>query len=108
MSSKKFDINTQALLEPVTVGELKFKSIKTGVIFDSEPDDTLLASASIGEVDILGKYQNTIRTTAYDHINPLTKLEGGCPKCKRLVVRFQRLGVEKRVVYVCLCGHSWT
>ncbi len=108
MSSKKFDINTQALLEPVTVGDLKFKSIKTGVIFDAEPDDTLLIGGSIGEVDILGKYQNTIRATAYDSINPLTKLPNGCPKCKRLVVRFQRLGAEKRVVYVCLCGHSWT
>ncbi len=108
MSSKKFDSNTQALLEPVTVGDLKFKSTKTGVIFNAEPDDTLLVNESIGEVDILGKYKNTIRSTAYDPINPIAKIPGGCSQCKRLVVRFQRLGVKKEVVYVCLCGHSWT
>ncbi len=108
MTSKKFDIGTQALLEPVTTGELKFMSMKTGAIFNAGPDDTLLVSESIGEVDILGKYQNTIRTTAYDSTNPRVKIDGGCPKCKRLVVSFQRLGTEKKVVYVCSCGYSWT
>lgn len=104
----RFDENTQSLLEPVTVGELKFKAIKTGDEYPSKPEHTMLASEGIGDTDITKKYINTIRTSAYDPTNPKSKIPGGCSKCKRIVVSFQRLGEYEKVVYVCLCGNIWT
>jgi ribosomal protein S27E len=104
--NKRFDPATQSLLEPVTVGELKYKSIRTGALFDAKADDTLLASSNEGQVDVMDKFKNTIRTTAYEPVNPY--MHTPCPKCNRQLVRFQRLGDAKTVVHVCICGHIWT
>lgn len=101
---QKFDPNTQTFLEPITSGNLKFKS-RTGEIFNSQPTDSLLASGGVGQVDLISKYRNTIKTTAYDPINPRIKLSKPCT-CGREVVSYQRLGEEKNIVYVCLCGKT--
>lgn len=101
---QKFDSNTQTFLEPITQGSLKFKS-RNGEIFSSQPQDTLLASEGVGQVDLISKYRNTIRTTAYDPINPRKKLEKPC-SCGREIVSYQRLGDEKKLIYVCLCGKT--
>src|SRR5271168_4347340 len=106
MSHTEFDPDTHALLEPVTVGSLKFRSIRTGATYDAVADDTLLASNSEGQVDLMSKYRNTIRYTAYEPINP--RMLEPCPKCKRSVTSFQRLGDNKKVIHSCLCGHKWT
>lgn len=106
MSNTKFDPDTQTLLEPVTSGSLKFRSIRTGATYDATNEDTLLASNSEGQVDLMSKYKNTIRYTAYESINPC--MEEPCPKCKRAITRFQRLGENKKVIHSCLCGHKWT
>ena len=105
MANIKFDPATQTLLEPVTTGPLKFRSIRTGALFDATPEDTLLASNSESQVDIISKYKNTIRDTAYDPINP--RMHAPCPKCKRSITSFQRLGEAKKVIHVCICGHKW-
>ena len=103
--SIKFDPDTQTLLEPVTTGELRFRSIKTGAIHKATSEDTLLVSESIGEVDVLSKYANTINVTAFDPANPKALMT--CSECKRAVVSFQRLGASKKVIYVCICGNTW-
>lgn len=103
--TSRFDPDTQTLLEPVTVGgtPLTWRSTKTGAIYPSSPEDTLLASENVGEINIPSKYKNTIKVTAYDPVNPF--MNHPCVKCKRQIVRFQRLGAEKKVIYVCLCGY---
>lgn len=103
--SSKFDPDTQSLLEPVTTGKLRFRSIKTGAIRDAKPEDTLLVNEGIGEVNILSKYANTINTTAFDPVNPRAVIT--CSSCKRATVKFQRLGQSKKVIYACVCGHTW-
>lgn len=104
--STRFDPDTQTLLEPVTVGKLKFRSIRTGATYDAKPENTLLASNSEGQVDVMSKYKNTIKFTAYEPINPCINIP--CPKCKRSITRFQRLSETKKVIHVCLCGHKWS
>jgi len=103
--SLRFDPDTQTLLEPVTSGKLRFRSPKTGAIHDAKPEDTLLVSEGIGEVNTLSKYANTINVTAYDPVNPREIIT--CPDCKRVTVKFQRLGQSKKVIYVCICGNTW-
>ena len=103
--SSKFDPDTQSLLEPVTTGKLRFRSIKTGAIHDAKPEDTMLISEGIGEVNILSKYANTINATAFDPANPRALVN--CSECKRTTVKFQRLGQEKKVIYACVCGNTW-
>jgi len=104
--ARKFDPNTQSLLEPVPVGELKHRAIRTGALFDTSPEDTLLAAGGDGQVDVLKKYKNTISKAAYDPTNP--SMESPCPKCKRQITRFLLLGESKSVVHICLCGYIWT
>lgn len=95
-----------SLLEEVTTQDkLLFKSSKTGTVYEATPESTLLASEEIGETQSTSKFQNALRVTAYDPVNP--KVRNPCTKCGRQVVSFQRLGEEKRVVHVCLCGHRW-
>lgn len=106
ITNTKFDPDTQTLLEPVTNGPLKFKSIRTGAMYVAGPEHTLLASDSEGQVDIMSKYKNTLKNTAYEPINPRMALP--CPKCKRKITSYQRLGGEKKLIHVCLCGNIWT
>lgn len=103
--TSRFDPDTQTLLEPVTTGKLRFRSIKTGAIHEAHPEDTMLASEGIGEVDILSKYNNTINATAFDPANPRALVS--CSECKRATVKFQRLGQSKKVIYACVCGNTW-
>ena len=103
--SLRFDPDTQTLLEPVTTGKLRFRSIKTGATHEAKPEDTLLVSESIGEVNNESKYANTINVSAYDPANP--KAHVPCMECKRQVVSFQRLGESKKVIYACICGNTW-
>ena len=83
MSDKRFDKYTQSLLLPITTNEdLRFQSHKTGEIFESGINDTLLVSEGIEGIDITSKYRKTIITTAFEPINHQIRIEGGCSKCK--------------------------
>ena len=104
--ARKFDPHTQSLLEPVPVGDLKHRSIRTGAIFDASAEDTLLASGGDGQVDVMKKYKNPIKHMAYDPVNPSMNLP--CPKCKRALTKFRQFGDNKRVVHACICGYIWT
>lgn len=97
---------TYTLLEELTADTLKFKSIKTGFIYDSKPENTLLASES-NVYNGLNKYKNTMKTAAFDPVNPRVELPEGCPSCKRKVVSMQRLGPQKKVVYSCICSYQF-
>jgi DNA-directed RNA polymerase subunit M/transcription elongation factor TFIIS len=99
---------TYMLLEEITTGnKLQFKSPKIGTIYDASDKDTLLFSEGLTEQNVR-KYKNTLRVSAFNPINPRYLLKDGCTKCKRKIVSFQRLGEEKLVVYVCICGNTWT
>lgn len=93
------------LLQPVTTGELKFKSDRTGAEYPAKPEHTLLAAEEIKVVQSVLKYKNTLSVTAFDPTNPRSDI--GCDKCGRAIVSFQRLGEEKKVVYVCICGNQF-
>lgn len=95
------------LLKEVTSGDkLEFKSDKTGTTYKAEPSHTMLVNQGV-ETGI-NKFKFTLSTSAYDPTNPKERIPDGCEKCKRKVVSLQRLGVEKKVVYSCLCGNSWS
>jgi hypothetical protein len=101
-----FDPVSLSLLSEITVGDtLKFKSDKTGEIIKAEPKDTLLVSENLGQVDIYSKFKNTIKVTAFDPTNP--RMVSPCPKCKRQVVSYQRLGESKKLIKVCVCGYKF-
>lgn len=103
-----FDPVTLDLVTEVTTGEtLKFKSGQTGALYEAKPEHTLLAGQGVRDLDSVTKYKDTLRVTAYDPTNARAEYPEGCPRCKRKVISFQRLGPEKRVVYVCLCGQQW-
>lgn len=106
--AQKFDPHTQSLLEPVTPGsgELKHRSFRTGALYDTTSEDTLLASGGDSQVDVMSKFKNTIRVTAYEPINPY--IHAPCANCSRQLVRYQRLGDSKLSVHVCICGNTWT
>jgi DNA-directed RNA polymerase subunit M/transcription elongation factor TFIIS len=96
------------LLEEITSGNvLKFKSPKTGTVYEATPENTMLASEEVGEIHSVSKYKNTLKVSAYDPINPRIRLADGCENCGRKVVSYQRLGAEKRVFFACLCGKQW-
>jgi|SRR5271168_542520 len=100
---------TQTLLEEITSEDkLLFKSNKTGTIYEASPEYTMLVSEDINELQSISKYKNTLTVSAYDSTNTRERIPGGCDKCKRKIVSLQRLGVEKRVVYSCLCGNIWS
>lgn len=97
------------LLEPITTGnDLKFKSNKTGKTYASKPEDTLLASEDSSNILTVSKYYNTIKVSAYDPVNTKIKLENGCEKCHRQIVTMLRVGVEKKVIYSCICGYQFS
>jgi DNA-directed RNA polymerase subunit M/transcription elongation factor TFIIS len=97
-----------SLLEEVTSQDkLYFKSNKTGTVYEGTPESTMLASEEVGEINSVLKFRNALNVTAYDPVNPRVRVTCPNPKCGRKIVSFQRLGDEKRVVFVCLCGHRW-
>ena len=97
------------LLEEITSGDkLLFKSNKTGTIYEAKPGETMLVNEGISELQSTSKYKNTLRVSAYDSVNPKQRITGGCERCKRKIVSLQRLGEEKRAIYSCLCGNSWS
>lgn len=99
---------SMCLLEEITSKDkLMFKSSKLGTIYEAQPEHTMLASESVGELHSISKYKNTLSVSAYDPINPRERIEG-CEKCGKKIVSLQRLGDEKRVVYSCLCGNQWS
>lgn len=98
---------SRSLLEEVTTQDkLFFKSNKTGAIYEAGPENTMLASEESGEIHSVLKFQSALRVTAYDPTNP--RAYNPCTKCKRQIVSYQRLGDEKKTVYVCVCGHRWS
>jgi len=98
---------TFMLLQPVTTtGELMFKSTKTGNIYKSTDENTMLASEETsGLLDVL-KYKNTLNVTAFDPTNPRIRVPGGCSECGRSILSFQRFGEDKKVSYACICGNG--
>ena len=95
---------TLTLLSEITTGDtLKFKSDKTGTEYDARPEDTMLVSEENTEQS--AKYINVKMVAAFDPINPKVRLPDGCEKCGRKIVSMLRLGDEKKVVYVCICGY---
>ncbi len=105
--SQDFCSKTSMLLEPITTGEeLLFKSPKTGTIYKPQPSRTLMASEESDEVQNVLKYRNTIHTTAFDPTTPKVRIPGGCKQCGAKIFSFQRIGNDKQVVYVCVCGEQ--
>jgi hypothetical protein len=95
------------LQENFTNGVLSFKSLKTGNEYAASAENTLLASEERSQTYNLTRYRNTLKTTAYDTTNPRVRLEKGCENCSRKIVSYQRLGLEKKIFYACICGNSW-
>lgn len=101
--------DTLMLLEEITnQDKLLFKSNKTGTIYAASDEHTLLVNESTSELQSISKYKQTLMVTAYSPINPKKRIPGGCEKCNRKIVSFQRLSEENRVVYVCICGFMWS
>lgn len=99
--------DTLMLLSEITSEDkLMFKSDKTGNIYEASDENTMLVSESSSELQSISKFKQTLNVTAYSDINPRIREE--CQNCKRKIVSFQRLGEENRVVYVCLCGNTWS
>jgi DNA-directed RNA polymerase subunit M/transcription elongation factor TFIIS len=97
------------LLEEITSQEkLLFKSGKTGTVYEANPEHTLLAREGVSELQSISKFKNTLKVSAYDPINPKERLSNGCEKCGRKIVSLQRLGEDKKVVYTCLCGYTFS
>lgn len=97
---------TWMLLSEITSQDkLIFKSDKTGNLYEAKPEHTMLASEDMGELPIF-MFKNALHVAAYTPINP--KARNPCKKCNRQVVSYMRLGEEKKVIYVCLCGHRWS
>lgn len=93
------------LLQEDTSGDkLVFYNAVTNAVYPAKAEDTLLASADFGDIG-RSKYKNTLLVTAHDPTNPRVRMP--CRKCGRKIVSFQRLGDERRVYYVCLCGNQW-
>ena len=96
------------LLELVTSeNELKFKSTKTGTIYNAKPENTLIASEESDEIQSVSKYKNILGTTAFDPTSPRVRIPGGCEKCHNKIVSFQRVGIDNKIVYVCTCGAQY-
>lgn len=100
--------STYMLLEAITSGDhLEFKANKIGTIYPAGPEHTLLVSEGAEELRSTSKFRNTLKIAAYNPVNPREYIPGGCSKCHRTIVSYQRLGEEKRATYSCLCGHTW-
>ncbi len=98
---------SRSLLDEVTSqDELHFKSNKTGTVYKANPENTMLASEETGEINSVLKFQNALKVTAFDPTNP--RMHNPCSACGRQIVSYQRLGDEKRTVYVCVCGNRWS
>lgn len=92
------------LLSEITTGDqLKFKSDKTGTEYDARPEDTMLYSEENTEQS--AKYKNIKMVAPYDPVNPKIRIPDGCEKCNRKIVGMLRLGEDKKVIYVCICGN---
>lgn len=99
---------TLELLTPITSdGTLKFKSEKTGTVYDANDENTLLSSGGTTDSVEL-KYKNVINFAAYDPTNPRVRLSSGCEKCGRKVLTMQRIGIDKKVIYSCYCSHQFS
>ena len=92
-----FDPLTQTMLEPLSGDTLQFKSTLTGQIYEATTQDTLLFHENIGTRNFNSKFQKTLKATAFDPVNPFIEKE--CPKCKRQLIKYQRLGDKKKVIY---------
>ena len=99
--------NCRFLLEPSPVnGKLLYKCEKCGEISESTSENTLLINEDLTASDQVDKYKDTISTTAYDTISAKTFIPDGCPKCGRTILSYQLLGENKKMIIVCLCGHT--
>ena len=106
MNNSHFYPTTQSILIPDTQsGELKFVS-RAGDEVDSTAEDTLLFNESVSQDNLISKFKQTLLVTAHDPVNPIIELP--CDQCKRKLVKFQRLGSQEKVYYVCLCGNIWS
>jgi DNA-directed RNA polymerase subunit M/transcription elongation factor TFIIS len=94
------------LSEVVDQGDLKFKSDRTGNIYDATPINTLVANEETEQISA-SKFRRTLIVTAEDPTNPRQRVPDGCDNCGRKVVSYQRLGSRKIVFYKCLCGNEW-
>ncbi len=100
--------NCRFLLEPSPQGnKLKYKCDKCGEVMEATNESTILINEDLTATDRIDKYKNTIKTTAYDPISAKTYIPDGCEKCKRTIVSYQLLGEKKKMVMVCICGHTF-
>jgi DNA-directed RNA polymerase subunit M/transcription elongation factor TFIIS len=109
MSDKYFD-NTGSLLSEVTTGSaLKFKSVRTGQVFDAKPEHTLTDNEDNGELTTNSRWRNSLANAGADPVNPMIYIPEGCAKCKTKVVAFRQFGVNKKVFYICpTCDNQWS
>jgi DNA-directed RNA polymerase subunit M/transcription elongation factor TFIIS len=109
MSDKYFD-NTGSLLTEVTTGDkLKFKSSRTGQIFEAKAEHTLTDNEDAGELTTNSRWRNSLANAGADPTNPLIRLPDGCSKCGTKVVAYRQFGDDKKVFYSCpTCKNQWS
>lgn len=101
------DPDSYTLLDVSTSnGVLKFISPTTKAQYPARPEDTLLYQ-TVGGADANSRYETALHFTPYTPVNPRIIYREGCAKCHSKLVSFQRIGEQKKVIYVCLCGHKW-
>jgi DNA-directed RNA polymerase subunit M/transcription elongation factor TFIIS len=104
---ENFCKNCRFLLEPnPSSGKLKYKCDKCGETTEATDESTILINEDLTAADKIDKYKHTIATTAYDPISAKIFIPEGCPSCGRTIASYQLLGDKKKMVIVCICGHS--
>lgn len=101
----KFCRNDYTLLEEAEKdGKLVFKCFKDGQIYEANAFQTRLVAEDYEASESSAKFENAITYAPYD--NTIPWVENKCEKCERTLVKMLRLGEQKKVVYVCLCGEK--
>jgi DNA-directed RNA polymerase subunit M/transcription elongation factor TFIIS len=101
------DPDSYTLLDVSTTnGTLKFISPTTKAQYPARAEDTLLFQ-TVGGANANNRYEIALHYTPYTPVNPRIIIAEGCPNCKSKLVSFQRIGEQKKMIYVCLCGHKW-
>jgi DNA-directed RNA polymerase subunit M/transcription elongation factor TFIIS len=109
MSEKHFD-DAGSLLYEVTSGPvLQLKSLRTGQMFEAKAEHTLTDNEDAGELTTNSRWRNSLANAGADPVNPLMRLDDGCPKCHTKVVAYRQFGENKKVFYICQeCGNQWS
>ena len=98
-----FCSKTGQLLVPSIINDNLYFIASNGNKYEGNSDDTLISQGSVGNVDYMSKYKNIINSAAYDPT--YAKIQEECKKCNRKIQTLLRLGKEKKIVMVCLCGN---